>query len=308
MNIPDLRVDRDYASDNIVLTNTKRAQRTVVSRMEIENSNLPYSVIASAIETIMPNTTPVTAVNTGAIGASSGGGSGFGAIIKSAMQISSGGSGGIQHIVNGGGRAIGATGMPYYLDDPHEIDLKTKLFSYAEQMLIADVKNSIRKHFIENVDVTKFNMEKIVVAGGCFASMLNREPVNDYDVFILDDDSNRSTVESISVSPRSGDVRVGDSNYMQNDKIEKTVFVKNSRIQYINTKYKTREELIKHFDFKHCCVSYDPLNDKLFITREVYDLIKAKKLVHNSDKPPALWRYEKFHGRGWKSDPVIVAA
>jgi len=218
-----------------------------------------------------------------------------------------GSGGGIQHIVNGGGGAIGATGMPYYLDDPHEIDLKTKLFSYAEQMLIADVKNSIRKHFIENVNVL-FNMEKVVVAGGCFASMLNREPVNDYDVFILDDDSNRMTVESISVSPRSGDVIVGDSNYMQNDKIEKTVFVKNSRIQYINTKYKTREELIKHFDFKHCCVSYDPLNDKLFITREVYDLIKAKKLVHNSDKAPALWRYEKFHGRGWKSDPVVVAA
>jgi hypothetical protein len=114
------------------------------------------------------------------------------------------------------------------------------------------------------------------------------------------------TVESISVSPRSGDVRVGDSNYMQNDKIEKTVFVQNSRIQYINTKYKTREELIKHFDFKHCCVSYDPLNDKLFITREVYDLIKAKKLVQNNDTAPAYWRYEKFWQRGWKSDIAIA--
>jgi hypothetical protein len=228
----------------------------------------------------------------------------------SGIRPPSGGSGGIQHIVNSGGAggvgAIGSTGRLYYMDDPHEINLKTKLFSYTEQVLIADVKDSIRKHFIENVDATKFNMEKVVVAGGCFASMLNREPVNDYDVFMLDDDSNRMTVESISVFPRSGDVRVGDSNYMQNDKIEKTVFVKNSRIQYINTKYKTREELIKHFDFKHCCVSYDPLNDKLFITREVYDLIKAKKLMQNSDMIPVYWRYEKFWQRGWKSDIAIA--
>ena len=280
IQIPNLRIERDYARDEIIFTNLNNHKSARLDRFLLLDSKLPVSIISDIINQIMP--------------------------WDHTMQ---GSGGGIQHIVNGGGGAIGATGMPYYLDDPHEIDLKTKLFSYAEQMLIADVKNSIRKHFIENVDVTKFNMEKIVVAGGCFASMLNREPVNDYDVFILDDDSNRMTVESISVSPRSGDVIVGDSNYMQNDKIEKTVFVKNSRIQYINTKYKTREELIKHFDFKHCCVSYDPLNDKLFITREVYDLIKAKKLVHNnSDKPPALWRYEKFHGRGWKSDPVVVAA
>ena len=281
VQIPNLRIERDYARDEIIFWNLNNHKSARLDRFELENSKLPVSMISDIINQIMP--------------------------WDHTMQISSGGSGGIQHIVNGGGGAIGATGMPYHLDVPHEIDLKTKLFSYAEQMLIADVKNSIRKHFIENVNVL-FNMEKVVVAGGCFASMLNREPVNDYDVFILDDDSNRMTVESISVSPLSGDVRVGDSNYMKNDKIEKTVFVKNSRIQYINTKYKTREELIKHFDFKHCCVSYDPLNDKLFITREVYDLIKAKKLVHNSDKAPALWRYEKFHGRGWKSDPVIVAA
>jgi hypothetical protein len=278
IQIPNLRIERDYARDEIIFTNLNNHKSARLDRFELENSKLPVSIISDIINQIMP--------------------------WDHTMQ---GSGGGIQHIVNGGGGAIGATGMPYYLDDPHEIDLKTKLFSYAEQMLIADVKNSIRKHFIENVNVL-FNMEKVVVAGGCFASMLNREPVNDYDVFMLDDDSNRMTVESISVSPLSGDVRVGDSNYMQNDKIEKTVFVKNSRIQYINTKYKTREELIKHFDFKHCCVSYDFSKDKLYITREVYDLIKAKKLVHNSDKPPALWRYEKFHDRGWKSDPVIVAA
>jgi hypothetical protein len=196
------------------------------------------------------------------------------------------------------------------MEDPKITQLKARLFNEHEREELRLLKRKVRNYF-DKFRTTEeliylFHMDKIVIAGGCFASMLNREPVNDYDVFMLDDDSNRMTVESISVSPRSGDVRVGDSNYMQNDKIEKTVFVKNSRIQYINTKYKTREELIKHFDFKHCCVSYDPLNDKLFITREVYDLIKAKKLMQNSDMIPVYWRYEKFWQRGWKSDIAIA--
>jgi hypothetical protein len=93
---------------------------------------------------------------------------------------------------------------------------------------------------------------------------------------------------------------------MNNKQIEQTVFFKKTGVQYITTKYKTREELVKHFDFKHCCVSYDFSKDKLYITREVYDLIKAKKLVQNSNRIPAEWRFEKFKERGWKHEPLDV--
>jgi hypothetical protein len=93
---------------------------------------------------------------------------------------------------------------------------------------------------------------------------------------------------------------------MNNDQIEQTIFFKHSKFQYITTKYKTREELINHFDFRHCCVSYDFATDKLYITREVYDLIKSKRLVQNGIRRPALWRYEKFHHRGWKEEIALV--
>jgi hypothetical protein len=49
-------------------------------------------------------------------------------------------------------------------------------------------------------------------------------------------------------------------------------------------------------------VSYDYKIDRLFITRETFDLIKSKTLEPNTDKEPDQWRYEKFEGRGWKSD------
>lgn len=337
MNIPDLRVDRDFASDSIVLTNTKHARRTVVDRIEIENSNLPYSVIASAIETVMPNTTSVTAVNTGAIGASSGGGSGFGAIIKSAMQNYSitgyNPNGTIMH------------DMPELeaeaekaVQQIHKDLIRKRLFDEEEHYELNAIKKKIRHMFRENRLAEEmaipFKFDKMIIAGGCFASLINKEPINDIDVFLLDDEYNRDLAQGmaksyevdqpvmiqtsgssantvsgyISLSPKKNNnhVRIGNSNYMDNDKIERTIFFKHSRMQYITTKYKTREELIKHFDFKHCCVSYDITEDKLYITRETYDLIKSKKLVQNSNRIPATWRFKKFQERGWKHEPLDV--
>jgi len=337
MNIPDLRVDRDFASDSIVLTNTKHARRTVVDRIEIENSNLPYSVIASAIETVMPNTIPVTAVNAGAIGAGSGGGAGFGAVVKSAMQnysiIGYNPNGTIMHDM---------PELEAELDDKenqlHRDLIRNRLFTEAEREEITNAKHKIvlmfAKHRLAEERAIPFKLDKMVIAGGCFASVLNAEPINDIDVFLLDDEYNRDLAQGmaksyevdqpvliqtsgssantisgyISLSPKknTNHVRIGNSNYMDNDKIERTIFFKDSRMQYITTKYKTREELVKHFDFKHCCVSYDITKDKLYITRETYDLIKSKKLVQNSDRIPATWRFNKFQERGWKHEPLDV--
>ena len=167
--------------------------------------------------------------------------------------------------------------------------------------------------------------------------MLFRSPINDIDVFLLDDDYNHNlakgmaetymseeavvvpnvpvmssantVVGHISLNSRkhmSKTVKIGNSNYMNNDKIEQTIFFKHSKMQYITTKYKTREELINHFDFRHCCVSYDFATDKLYITREVYDLIKNKRLLQNGIRRPAMWRFEKFYNRGWKEEVNLV--
>jgi hypothetical protein len=107
-------------------------------------------------------------------------------------------------------------------------------------------------------------------------------------------------VKESALSPTS--TKINGKEYFKNDKIEKTLSLGRTALQYIYTKYTTRKELIDSFDFKHCCVSYDYANDKMFMSREVFNLIKSKTLRPNSDKAIELWRYEKFWQRGWKSE------
>jgi hypothetical protein len=206
---------------------------------------------------------------------------------------------------------VGAVGMPFMPVEQQIVDsnfnMKQKLFTTAEQIQIVEAKKYIRDHINQHIEVSKFNMDRVVVAGGCFASLLNGEIVKDFDVFMLHDLRNNLTVKAliaIALDHPEKKATVGSSTYMQNDQIEHTLYTPDGSIQYITTKYKTREELINHFDFKHCCVSYDYLKDKLYMTREAFDLIKSKTLVSNIKGTPALWRYEKFQKRGWKSDEI----
>jgi hypothetical protein len=244
-----------------------------------------------------------------------------------------GGSGGIaMPVVSAGnfGNVIrGAIGAPAYVDDYYnqmqsndkDEQLKSRLFSDGEREELRQLKQKVRNYYIKYRSTEEmvflFNTAQIVIAGGCFASLLNGEDVKDYDVFLLDYESNRQVAQmmidkyhtddfDLSEGVRNNDVRIGNSNYMNNDKIEQTILFKNSRMQYITTRYKTREELVQHFDFKHCCVSYDLSNDKLFITRQVYDLIKSRTLVPNNvNNTPAQWRYEKFLSRGWTKPEIM---
>jgi hypothetical protein len=241
---------------------------------------------------------------------------------------------------------IGAIGVIDDVMGPEDVErelLKTRLFNKEEREELRKLKERIRYHFdqlrLAEEKMIPFNMEKVVIAGGCFVSFLHMQDPNDFDIFFLDDEYNHLlakglaesyqtdkdvkipiiqhpvnppganvAIGTISVRPKNKSkndrVRIGNSNYMDNDKIEQTVFFKDSKMQYITTKYKTREELINHFDFKHCRVSYDYTNDKLFITRETYDLIKSKTLVPNKGRQPAMWRYEKFLERGWKKPEI----
>ena len=187
--------------------------------------------------------------------------------------------------------------------------LKNKLFDNNEQVHISNIKRKIHKHIFNHLNPFSFNMEKVVIAGGCFASLINDEEIRDIDVFMLENEANHLVVKNI-IDMESRDpskVTVGNNEYMDNEKIVETISCHASKIQLITTKYKTREELIDHFDFKHCCISYDYSTNKLFLSREAFDLCKRKMLVANKNKTPAYWRYEKFWKRGWKSELPLVS-
>jgi hypothetical protein len=211
----------------------------------------------------------------------------------------------------------GSTNLPYNVPSPpayvegHYNQLEKeesakKLFSIKETLMLTAIKNDLYKlyhHQRTIMEQQTWNRDRMVIAGGCFASMIIGEEVKDYDVFLLDDDHNTKIMEYMETKWRDReDVRIcSDTGYMNNDRIKKTMFFEQSKCQYILTDFKTREELVDNFDFKHCRVSYDLMTEKLFITRETMDAIIDKTLIRHTDKPIPHWRYAKFQDRGWKA-------
>lgn len=146
---------------------------------------------------------------------------------------------------------------------------------------------------------------RMVLAGGCFTSWYHGESPKDHDVFVLG--SNGAKINPVEWPGER--YRIGDANYLNtmndNDKIVDVVLDKQTHIQYIVTRYKTREELIKHFDVEHSCVSYVPSDDKLYISPLTFDCIKNKKLMAHNGKI-ADWRIHKFSLKGFTVENVSV--
>jgi hypothetical protein len=191
--------------------------------------------------------------------------------------------------------------------DDKETQLRNKMFNEFERGVINRVKHKLKEKYWMYIPQELMHNANIIVAGGCFASLMRGETPHDIDVFILDNERAKSLVKmhinSIKQKNPSSDlIKEGNMNYMDNESVEYTAFDVITKIQFITTKYKTREDLIKDFDMMHCCVSYVPYDDRLYITREVFDTIMKKEIRSNQKgvmefvKP---YRVNKMMDRGW---------
>lgn len=302
IRVPYIQIDRDPFGNEIVIVNTKTNHRWRIDRYDLEYAKDPKEVVMYGITQMMQSSSGETKESIRDIIEKD-----FKARIDTTM---------------GHGPSMGGLGMMYDpsvmattqhalvgSSPPHEDNI---LFNNNERIKILDVKKEI-KHFLNNhIDRSIFDMKGVIVAGGCFASMINNEEIKDIDVFILDNEQNRSAVSvmiNLANLSRNPNAKIGNNEYMDDKKIEATITYYSSKIQFIVTQYKTRQELINNFDFQHCCVSYDYTSDKLFLSRETFDAIKSKTLIRNDKKYgfPKKWRYEKFWRRGWKSEGLLVA-
>jgi hypothetical protein len=182
-------------------------------------------------------------------------------------------------------------------------ELKTKLFTKLENGLLLGIKQSIKKSLYVNLKYIKEDSPYIVVAGGCFASLLNdpSNRVNDIDVFIQHD--THPAIELLRKDTRFTEL---GKQYKDNDSNIVAVFSdKHSELQYIFTKHKTRQDVIREFDFVHCMISYDSCpshekTDKLYLTREMFDAATKKILIPNKPKDKIKEsRWKKFKDRGY---------
>ena len=185
-------------------------------------------------------------------------------------------------------------------------------FSPKEQLIVEDLKERAKavkamiqtqSFYLDVVDLKGF-----VLAGGCFASYYHGESIKDYDVFLLDiiDNPAYNHLEKYlnNTSLTASRLKYGSSNYLNNcnnhGKITKTVFDTITKIQYVYTKFKTRKELIDHFDCEHACISMDLHTDKLYTSKLSYHCMTNKIVMPHNQNIIADWRKKKFFDRGWK--------
>lgn len=192
--------------------------------------------------------------------------------------------------------------FPVFLEDEmkkYNVAKDSPVFSSDEEKSILYMKARARNFFTSDV------LRNVILAGGCFTSWFHLEEPTDYDVFILNNDQRAIRLLEQLAESTPDAYKVSDEEYLNNannkGNITKVVLEKSTRVQYIVTKYKTREELISHFDCEHACVSYSPSVEKLFISRSTYDCMKNKVLKsHNGNAIPE-WRVSKFiDKRGFK--------
>lgn len=200
---------------------------------------------------------------------------------------------------------------------PHELHYIQYLKEYAKDDIV----------FYIHEELIGLSKTEYVIAGGAFASLYHGEPVRDIDVFILDiphaidhvvHQFNRAKpnglMDSLSynmtfmINRKSSEyvkalgndmirgVITATPSIMKEKAVEKYAKWEKTNVQFILTKYKTREELIEHFDFAHCQMNY--YDGKLYVSPRTFNAIKNKELINNQDKVQH-WRIEKYKAKGY---------
>jgi hypothetical protein len=194
-----------------------------------------------------------------------------------------------------------------------------KVFSEDEIRKIQRLKSEIatihRAHMILGYEGGfKRHDDAYLYAGGFFASSFHYEHPKDIDFFIFQPPETHKTVtatdwfKNLLKNEDFHKTRAieQESEYRSkiNPHITEVWYHQPSKIQYIFTDYKSREELLSSFDYTHCRVNY--YNNDLYISRKMYNAIRDKTLVVNNQAAVRDYRERKFIGRGWKKEETAI--
>lgn len=181
----------------------------------------------------------------------------------------------------------------------------TDVFNEVEIAEILGWKDLSFNVLIQNLELAAVYSKSVVLAGGVYTSWHHMEKIKDIDMFILDDGYDaailnylKTQVGKIFTSFNNAPEYKRDNPHINDVYNAETVIPNAAKYQFIFTKYKTREELISHFDYLHCTPNY--YDSHLYVRRDAFEAIRDKKLiVHNKDNQVE-WRKHKFINRGFK--------
>lgn len=139
--------------------------------------------------------------------------------------------------------------------------------------------------------------QNVIITGGVFASLMNGDPYNDIDMFVLNE--NKEVFEFLTDCPEEWSDATKD--YSDPSHIVQVRYNPMTKVNVILSRCTKRRDLLASFDFKHTTVSYVAGNSQtLFITRGAFDAITKKLLVPVSPgRAPNSSRVEKFKRRGY---------
>lgn len=143
------------------------------------------------------------------------------------------------------------------------------------------------------------NVCRTIIAGGWFTSVINKETPRDIDVFFLDHTGKLNNDRYNSYINIDKDSQV---QYMNNPHVKKAFTIKDCPINFIYTDYEMPVDVIKEFDFLHCCVTYLTDMNKLVLSKDTFEAIKQKHLIINDKtRTPYPFRVNKFKERGFSA-------
>lgn len=195
-------------------------------------------------------------------------------------------------------------------------------------MIEYSIRKTIRKKLddwfktINDESLVEDLKNNVMVTGGAITSLIMNEDVNDYDVYI----ENKEVLERLcmyytedldfELTDKYGEDRVylyrtyDGVSYFWNNKdkayaplvVSSNAITLTSDIQIVCRFFGTPEEIHSNYDFEHCKGIYTYKDDKVHISKEVYECTINKNLRYTGSKYPlaSLIRTRKFIKRGYK--------
>lgn len=165
---------------------------------------------------------------------------------------------------------------------------------YADKVNEEEIKNEFKTFFKHHLNNFPPNIRDIIsrsiLAGGVISSLINNEPINDWDIFIPE-----------------ADVKEYKKYILLYDMSYNTMYPGNIQLNFMIT----RERHWEDCDFIHNMWYYDIGKDELVLPERTIECIINKKLIWNNTcsllNLQRRNRIQKFLDRGWTiDDPALL--